>query len=296
MTEVAHRPPPVPGHLWNKVVGVVRLTHPFPTSLNALLAALFMYTVSPALDIGHLIALALSVAAIHGAIGSLNDYCDYPLDKKAKPSKPLVQGIVTRRFAMSQTLVLTLAGLFLSQVLSWMTVCFATVVLLSGAWYDLWAKGTLLSWVPFAIFVPSLPLWALAATGRFEPRLLSAYPLGILLSLGLNVTNTLPDLEADTDYGIQGLAHKIGLKGGIVLAWASFAGAIFGLAAAVPLVGNNWKILAPGLGSAALVLAAMIGDYAIFRSPQSLKRTWYASTFVSALIGLAWVASLAPNR
>ena len=294
MTDVAHRPAPVPGHLWSKLVGAVRLTHPFPTILNALLACLFMYMVSPAVDIGHLLTLALSVTAIHGAIGSLNDYCDYPLDRGAKPSKPLVRGLVTRGFARSQALILALTGLFLSQALSLLTVCFATVVLLAGAWYDLWAKGTLVSWVPFAVFVPSLPLWAFAATGRFELRLLSAYPLGALLSLGLNVTNTLPDLEADIAYGVQGLAHKIGLKSGIVLAWASFGGAILGLAATVPFVGNDWKILASGLGLAALVLAVMIGDYTIFRSRQSLKRTWYASTFLSALIGLAWVASLAP--
>ena len=255
-----------------------------------------MYTVSPAIDIRQLLILALSVTAIHGAIGSLNDYCDYPLDITAKPSKPLVMGLVTREFARAQALMLALVGLFLSQTLNWLTVCFAAIVLLGGAWYDLWAKGSLVSWVAFAIFVPSLPLWAFAATGRFELRLLSAYPLGALLSLGLNVTNTLPDLEADLAYGVKGLAHKIGLKNGLVLAWASFAGAILSLTVTAPFVGNDSKILVSGLGLAIFVLTAMIADYAVFRSRQSLTRTWYASTLLSSLIALAWVASLAPAR
>ena len=277
----------------NTLVGVIRLAHPFPTALNALLAGLFMYLASPVVHVGRVVTLAVSVAAIHGAIGSLNDYCDYPLDRRGKPSKPLVQGIVGRRFARSQALVLALTGLVLSQALGWSTVCFAVVVLLAGASYDVWAKGTLVSWVPFAIFVPSLPLWAFAASGRFEFRLLSAYPLGILLSLGLNVANTLPDVEADTAHGVQGLTHKIGVRRGIILAWASFAGTILGLAGALPFLGNDGQLPSCGLIAATLVLVLMIGDYAIFRSHRSLQRTWYASTVLSALIGLAWVASLA---
>jgi hypothetical protein len=38
----------------------------------------------------------------------------------------------------------------------------AIVVLAAGIWYDLGAKGTVFSWVPFAIFIPSLPLWGFA--------------------------------------------------------------------------------------------------------------------------------------
>jgi 4-hydroxybenzoate polyprenyltransferase len=283
---------PQPVSLARTLVGVVRLAHPFPTALNALLAGLFMAMVSPVIHVGRLFVLTSSVAAIHGAIGSLNDYCDYELDASGKPSKPLVSGLLKRSFARSQAFVLGATGLWLSYVLGGSTVCFAIVVLLAGAWYDVWAKRTLVSWLPFAIFVPSLPLWALAASGRFERALLFAYPLGVLLSLGLNLTNTLPDLEADTAHGLHGLAHKMGVKRGIILAWASFAGAILGLLAAQPLVGNDWTMLSSGLVGATLLLALMMGDYAIFRSPASLKRTWYVSSVLSALIGLAWVASL----
>jgi hypothetical protein len=69
----------------------------------------------------------------------------------------------------------------------------AIVVLAAGIWYDLGAKGTVFSWVPFAIFIPSLPLWGFAGANKFEPMLLLAYPLGAPISLALNVSKTLPD-------------------------------------------------------------------------------------------------------
>lgn len=278
--------------LGGTLLGALYLTHPFPVVMNAVPAALFMYMASTDVSVGRLMTLAVSVAATHGSFGSLNDYCDFELDRAAKPSKPLVRGLVSRRFALSEAVVLGVIGLFLSQALNWLAVCFAAAVLLAGVWYDVAAKGTILSWVPYAVFIPSLPLWGFAAAGKFEPLLLLAYPLGALLSLGLNLTNTLPDLEDDVAHGIHGLAHRLGLKGGLLLSWISFAGAMIGLAAASPLLGNDWRILAPGLGAGALLLIVMVGDYALFGSRRSLKRMWYVSAFLCAMVGLAWVASL----
>jgi 4-hydroxybenzoate polyprenyltransferase len=286
---------PAPGGLWNKLLGILDLTHPFPMIMNAVLAGLFMYMASPNVAFPHLLVLVLSVAGIHGSFGSLNDYCDYALDKVTKPAKPLVRALTTPRFALSQALILAVAGLSLSLALNWLSACFAALVLGTGVWYDVWAKGTLLSWMPYAVSIPSLPLWGFAAAGRFEGVLLLAYPLGVLLSLGLNVANTLPDRDADVAHGLRGLVHRLERTHALLLEWSSFAGAMLGFAVVAPLVRNDWTILGPGLALGVLLLLFMIGDYVIFRSPQSLKRNWYASALLSAVAGLAWVASL-PRR
>ncbi len=260
--------------------------------MNALPAALFMAFASSPIHFGAVAMLFASVACVHGAIGTFNDYRDEDLDRRSKPSKPLVRGWVTRRHAWVQTLLLATIGVALSLALGLLPAVFAIAVLAAGLWYDLAAKGTVVSWVPFAIFIPSLPLWGFAAAGKFAPVLLLAYPLGVLISLGLNVSNTLPDLEEDRAFGVSGLAHKLGTRRALLLAWGAFAGAIAGLALAAPLIGNNPKVLYPGLGMGALLLALMITDRLVFRSSASLKRGWYVSAVLSVVVGLAWVASL----
>jgi 4-hydroxybenzoate polyprenyltransferase len=279
--------------LSDKLRGAFLLMQPFETVLlQALPASLFMLIAWPHAGIGRLLTLALSVIAIYGAVGSLNDYCDYELDKFAKPAKPLVRGLLSRSYAPWQALVLAAIGLLLSWVLNGLTAAVAAVVLALGIWYDVWAKRSLLSWVPYAIGVPSLPVWGFAAAGRFQPVLLWAYPFGALLSLGLNVSNTLPDQYDDAAYGLRGLVHRLTLAQAVGLAWGCFAGAIVGFAAGAPLLGNNWKILAPGLATGTLLLLFMMADYLTFRSKRSLKRNWYASGFLSVITGLAWIGSL----
>ncbi|MBI2202516.1 MAG: UbiA family prenyltransferase [Candidatus Rokubacteria bacterium] len=274
-----------------RLLGACCLVHPFPVLMNAVPATAFMYMASPEVHGGRLVTFAFAVVATHGSFGALNDFCDFELDRAAKPSKPLVRGLVSRSFALALAVVLGVVGLILSQSLNWATFGFGLAVLIAGVWYDLGAKGTILSWVPYAIFIPSGPLWGFAAAGRFEPFLLLAYPLGALVALGLNVSNTLPDLAEDVHHGIRGLPHMMGVERGLRLSWASFAAAMIGFAAASPLLGNDWRILAPGLGVGVLLLVAMIVDYAMFAS-RSLKRTWYASAFLAVLVGFAWVASL----
>jgi geranylgeranylglycerol-phosphate geranylgeranyltransferase len=274
------------------IVASTQLTHPFPMLMNAVAATLFMSFGSSPLDLRALVTLALSVACVHGAIWTFNDYRDEELDRRSKPSKPLVRGWATPRHAWVQSVLLAIVGVALSTSLGPVAAVVAVVVLAAGIWYDLAAKGTLFSWVPFAIFIPSLPLWGFAGTGRFEPVLLLAYPLGALISLGLNIANTLPDLEGDLAGGVSGLAHVLGRRHALWVTWAAFAGAITGVAVAAPMIGNSPRVLYPGLLVGALLLALMVTDWLAFRSLASLKRGWYVSAVLSVIIGLAWVASL----
>ena len=155
---------------------------------------------------------------------------------------------MTRRHARVQSLLLGTIGVALSLALGPLPAVFAIVVLAAGLWYDIAAKGTVVSWVPFAIFIPSLPLWGFAAAGKFAPVLFLAYPLGVLISLGLNVANTLPDLEDDAAFGVSGLAHKLGTRRALVLTWLAFTGAIAGLALAAPVHRQRSEGAVPGIG------------------------------------------------
>jgi len=259
--------------------------------LQALPATLFMYLSSRSIGLPRLCLLFLAVVAIYGAVGALNDYCDYPMDRATKPRKPLVRELVTPRFALGQTVVLGVLGMALSFELNWLTACFSALILAVGIWYDVGAKQSLLSWVPYAVGIPTLPVWGFAAAGRFERVLLLAYPLGALLSLALNMSNTLPDWESDVAFGLRALTHRLKRWQAIVLSWCFYAAAIAGFGVSSSMVGNNMRILRPGLEAGTLVLLFMMGDYALFRA-RSLKRGWYAGGVLAILVGLAWVASL----
>lgn len=273
--------------------GAFHLTQPFETVLlQAVPATLFMWLASPAVGIGRLSMLFFAVIAIYGSVGALNDYCDYSLDEITKPNKPLVQGLVTKRFALWEGLVLAIVGLSLSLLLNLLTAFFSALILVLGIWYDVHAKRSIWSWAPYALGIPTLPLWGFAGAGRFERPLLLAYPLGALLSVALNMSNTLPDHEGDASFGLRAITHRLKLRHAILLTWSLFAAAIIGFGAAAPLLGNNWKLLGPGLAAGTLILAFMIADYGIFRSQQSLKRNWAAGGLLGIVVGVAWVASL----
>src|SRR5260370_16440901 len=69
--------------------GAFHLAQPLETVfLQALPATLFMRLASPSAPIGRLSLLFMAVIAIYGAVGALNDYCDYSLDLPAKPRNP----------------------------------------------------------------------------------------------------------------------------------------------------------------------------------------------------------------
>lgn len=281
----------LPGAL-RTLKGLVFVIHPFPASINALAGTLF-YLI--AVDVWEEVPVAsvfLSIFLIHASIGSMNDFCDIDLDAKTKPRKPIVRGDIRLRVALVVSCVAAVAGALLSLSFSWSTLFVAIAVLTSGMAYNFWAKGTVYSWVPYSVFIPALPVWAFVAAHKFTPVVLLSFPLGALMSLALNVANTMPDLKGDTQYGLQGLAHRLGLEHSLRVLWSAFAGTIILLALTPGIVGNNAIYLLPGVVLGGVLLVVMILDRLLNRSDASLRRGWYLSAVIAAILGGAWVASL----
>ena len=53
-----------------------------------------------------------------------------------------------------------------------------------------------------------------------------AYPVISLLAVGLNISNTLPDLEGDAIAGVRGFTHMLGLTRALLLLWLLLAGSM----------------------------------------------------------------------
>ena len=277
---------------WRRLRGLHFATHPFPAFCNAFAGAAFFWMAQDWRLDPKIVVLFASIYLIHAAIGSMNDYCDVEVDTRSGRDKPIVQGDITRSAALVLCVASATAGLLLSLWLGASSALIAVAVLVAGTIYNLWAKPTLFSWLPYAVFIPSLPVWGFVAAGRFTPFVLLSYPFGALLSLGLNIANTLPDLEGDRKSGLQGLAHRLPPIWSIALCWLSFALTIVLLAATPYVFAAKSGILYPSLAVATVLLAAMIADVAWSRSQASLRRGWYLAALTAVVLGCGWVSTI----
>jgi len=276
------------------VRGTFRLGHPPATLVGAMAGTGFYFIARRSLDdrIGGAFLFAVIFCVLY-SIGAMNDYCDEPRDRAARRSdKPLIAGDLTR----STALVLWIGSAALGVAAGFHfgpTIAGAAFLLwLAGVAYNFGLKGTAVSWLPLAVFFPSLPVLAFAAAGRYTPVLLLSYPVGLLLSVGLNIANTLPDLESDARSGVQGFVHRLGLARALPLLWVCLLATLLLMGAALRIVGGFSGIFTVGATAAALLLLVMIVDWLAHRSSASLRRIWYASALYAAVASLSWIASL----
>jgi 4-hydroxybenzoate polyprenyltransferase len=78
---------------------LLRLVHPFPSALNAILVLGIAVLAGGELPVAF--QLALAMLGIQFCIGAVNDLYDEELDAKSKPFKPIPARRVTRRTAWS---------------------------------------------------------------------------------------------------------------------------------------------------------------------------------------------------
>ncbi|MCP4383452.1 MAG: UbiA family prenyltransferase [Hyphomicrobiales bacterium] len=294
MSEPSKVAPATPdrGSLYRTVRGALLVIHLFPAVMNATAGLAFTLIASGGGAPGRAIVVAASVFLVSAAVGSMNDVLDVDLDTRTKPSKPIVRGDFSREASLILSLTAALLGVLLSFALGFDVMLVAVLVLASGLTYDFWLKETIWSWIPYGIGIPALPVWGFVAADAFTPILLASFPLGALVALALYLANTIPDIHGDTEYGIEGLAHRLGLARSQAVTWLCFAAAIVLLALTPDLLGNEWTMLMPGLIVGAVLLVAMIADAMISRSQGSLHRGWYTSAVLAVVLGVSWVISL----
>jgi 4-hydroxybenzoate polyprenyltransferase len=234
--------------------------------------------------------------AFQTSIGAVNDLMDVQRDRLGKPGKPLVTGAISRRAAGAWAAV-TLAvafGLALSSGLGTALVGGLGVGL--GYAYDVRMSRTALSWLPLALALPLVPVFAwLGATGTVPAGLGGLVAAAMSAGSGLMIGNGLVDLERDRAARKATVAVVLGSR----LGWIAHAAAIAvaaGLAwllAPVPVTGSALA----GVRSAGLpvaTLAVSLGACLVaFPSPRIRERGWELETIGVGLLGLAWLAGTA---
>lgn len=266
--------------------GLLRLVHPFPILLDAIAAGAFAWLAAGEPWVAA--RLAASMLALQASIGALNDIVDAPLDAGRKLGKPIPSGSIGVATARGVVVAAAGLGVALAVPSGPGLVAVAVVVLATGYAYDLRAKGTAWSWLPFAVGIPLLPVFGwYGAAGQVPDRFAILIPTAILAGAALAIANALADADRDRGAGVASVALWLGPR----RAWR--VGAVLDLMVVAVAVGSLWAAR-PGVPAlaAALVSAGVLGIGAALgraASPSTLERAWEAQAVGIALLAVSWL-------
>jgi len=270
-----------------------RIIHPFPLALNVAATAALALIASDGLPpTSALLRLTGAMFCVQAAIGASNDYFDRDLDARTKPFKPIVQGLVEPRTALMLAAGFALAAGALAATLGPLSVAVGSVGLAAGLAYNVRLKRSVLSALPFMVALPALPFWVWVSLDRFTNELWWLLPFAPLAGLAVHLSNTAPDIEADSLAGVRGLPHILGVRRALFVAWASFASALI-LAAALGFhLDYDWQTFLPGALTAAALLAVAAFAYLSWRAQWTLQLGFGLISIATAVLAGAWLAAV----
>lgn len=270
--------------------GIIRLGHPFPSLLDGLVTAVLALVAGASSSRAALLGAAM--VAFQVSIGTVNDLNDAERDRGHKPSKPLPLGLVERRTAIVVAVAGLLVGLGLSAVAGPWVLAVGVAGVLTGYVYDFRLKGTAWSWLPFAVGLPLLPVYAwVGASGRIPAAFAILVPVAIAAGGAVALLNGLVDIDRDRAAGVVTAAVRLGPRrarataaGLLALIAIVVAGSLLAIGAGV----GAWAVAGLGVASTA-VGAVVVGD----RSSVRRERGWEAGAVGLALLAAGWAIGFA---
>jgi 4-hydroxybenzoate polyprenyltransferase len=241
----------------NDRLSAFRVLHPFPSLLVAALTVAIVPLTGRVAPLSRVVALGLGMLLYQFALGVLNDVVDLPDDRRTKPWKPLARRLLAPKFAVVAATVFAAGAAALTFSLPNHAWLIGLAGFACGAAYDFRLKRTQISWLPYAIALPLVPIWVFVACGVWRSILWWTLPLGVLLGFALQLANQAPDAgEGDR----SGLPGWLGERNSRRLAVLTFAVVV--AATAAVLLGSS-----PGRAG----VASLVGATAIAASPFSMR-------------------------
>jgi len=273
------------------VRGLVRLTHPFPSLLNGLIAAAVAVVAGG--EVPTAVRLGIAMVALQASIGTLNDLLDAGHDAGREPPKPIPAGLVSPGEARVVWVGSAVLGFLLVAPSGGLTLVVAVVGLLIGYAYDRFAKGTEWSWLPFAVGIPLVPVFGWVGTGAPLPAPFAILvPCAMLAGAALAIANASADLERDVASGTASVAAWLGLKrawlvhvGLLTVAIVTMSATLF---AAKP---DSSSLAIAALGAAIVIAGAALGATAGGRLATARQRElgWEVEAVGMGILATAWL-------
>jgi len=225
------------------------------------------------------------------AIGALNDIIDAPADLGRRPPKAIPAGLVTIDQVRVLVVLCAAIGLGLASPSGAAVLAVAVAVLGIGFAYDVAAKGTPWSWLPFAIGIPLLPVYGwLGVTGMLPAAFVILLPMAFLAGAGLAIANARSDLDADRRSGTRSVATALGGRrswwAGVALMAAATA---IGLLFIRPAAWSPATLALVATGTAVVAIGLNVGraEAAVTR-----RRAWELQAIGAAIAATGWVGGL----
>ena len=279
-----------------RLIAAARLVHPFPSLLDGAVVALIALVAGG--GPGRAIVLGVSMTALQFAIGTVNDLVDAPADAGRKAGKPIPEGTVTQGQARIVALAAAATGLGLALSGGLGLVLIALVVLGIGLAYDLWAKGTTLSWLPFAVGIPLLPVYGwYGVTGGLPGVFLVLVPAAANAGTALAIANAIVDAERDEAAGQRSIANALGLRRAAALVLVlQVVVALLAVGTAAFLAAPTGWVVAVLAASGAPIGGALLGLIAARRVGTGLRElAWEIQAVGTGLLAVAWLGALSAS-
>jgi 4-hydroxybenzoate polyprenyltransferase len=234
------------------------------------------------------VRLGLAMLALQASIGALNDLVDSPIDAGRKPGKPIPAGLIGPATARWVVVGCAAVGLGLALPSGAGLVGLAVLGLAVGYGYDLLAKGTAWSWLPFALGLPLLPIFGwYGATGVLPAPFAVLVPVAVIAGSALAIANALADEDRDESAGIGSVVIRLGAR----RAWVVDAGlqGIVGIVALASLLSSDagsGEVVAAVLSLVVVAVGVGLGRTA---SPVRRERGWEIQAAGVALLGASWL-------
>jgi 4-hydroxybenzoate polyprenyltransferase len=152
-------------------------------------------------------------------IGWTNDRFDADSDREVgRVEKPVAMGELSLGSVDAAVGIALLATVAFSLALGWRAGLLHLGAVGCGWLYNLWLKRTWLSWLPYAAAFGSLPGIATLALPHPVAPGVWVVAAAALLGIAANLTNALPDLDADRRVGAHGIATRLGARASLTLA------------------------------------------------------------------------------
>ena len=274
-----------------RVAGLLRLGHPFPSLLDGLVTAVLALVAGA--DPTRAALLGIAMIGLQVSIGAVNDLADVDRDRAHKPAKPLPNGLVTRPVARTVAIVGLLIGLGLSLLIGpWTLVVVAASGVLAGYAYDLRLKGTAWSWLPFAVGLPLLPIYAwIGAVGRVPAAFVILVPLAIVAGGAVALLNGLVDIERDRAAGLETAAVRLGAHRARQVAAALLTSVAVAVGISLSVVGADGRAWLAAIAGMILTVVGLVlvGD----RSSARRERGWESGAIGLGLLAVGWAIGFA---
>jgi 4-hydroxybenzoate polyprenyltransferase len=210
----------------NRAGALALSTHPLPGI--AVTAIAVILGIGVGLEWWQWITLGLAFLLNQASVGLSNDWLDAERDRAVgRTDKPVARGDVGAAAARNAAFIAAVTAILLTVPLGWAATLAHAAFILSAWAYNLGAKSTVFSVVPYIVSFGILPL--IVTLSRTEPALASPWAMaaGALLGVSAHFANVLPDLEDDAATGIRGLPHRLGRRAvGLTIAGALAAASV----------------------------------------------------------------------